>query len=153
MDRQLRTDSCLIIKLKTPNWFYVVSSTVDPLHVRGNCAANLEDRTIRFSLHENKSQLSQLSQKKKVILLCPPDWLNSHDVHGVYSWKKLIISNSQEDGFSLQYKRTSGLWDTSVDFLPRDVAQEISCDNETGNVQRVTQIQLKEVKFLEHTFT
>ena len=71
-------------------------------------------------------------------------------MQGVYSWKKLIISNSQEDGFSLG---TSGLWDTSVDFLPRDVAQEISCDNETGTVERVTQIQLKEVKFLEHTFT
>ena len=46
---------------------------IDPLHVCGN-AANLEDRTIRFFL-----------QKRNFLLFCPPDWLHSHDVQGVYS--------------------------------------------------------------------
>ena len=34
------------------------------------------------------------SQKKKIILFCPPDWLHSHDMQGVYfDWlKNLSVS-------------------------------------------------------------
>ena len=70
---------------------------IDPLHVRGN-AANLEDRTIRFFY----MRIDLNSQKRKFLLFCPPEWLHSHDVRGVYKglcyrvftqyYNKIVIS-------------------------------------------------------------
>ena len=45
--------------------------TTDPLHV-GENAANLGGTTIRSQFPET------------FYLVCPPDWLHSHDVQGVY---------------------------------------------------------------------
>ena len=49
------------------------------MHVRGN-AANLENRTIRLFY----MRIDLNSQERKFLLFCPPDWLYSYDVQGVY---------------------------------------------------------------------
>ena len=53
---------------------------IDPLHIHGNAANDLEDRTIRIF----NMRIDLNSQKRKFLLFCPPDWLHSHDVQGVY---------------------------------------------------------------------
>ena len=53
---------------------------IDPLHVCGN-VANLEDRTIIFILHENRSQFLE----EKIYFVLSSRLAASHDVQGVYS--------------------------------------------------------------------
>ena len=57
---------------------HVLIGPINPLHVRGN-AANLEDKTRYFYM-----RIDLNSQKRKYLLFCPPDWLHSYDVQGVY---------------------------------------------------------------------
>ena len=76
----IREDKKHTQNIKRMAEIYAIYAILDPLHVCGN-AANLEDRTIRFFY----MRIDLNSQKRKFILFCPPDWLHSHDVQGVYS--------------------------------------------------------------------
>ena len=93
--------------LEVSRWSTAPETPADKTSVTGNCsvnifainenrplarlwkcsAANLEDSTIRFFLH---MRIDLNSQKRKFLLFCPPDWLHSHYVQGVYFDAKLM---------------------------------------------------------------
>ena len=60
---------------------------IDPLHVRGR-QSNIYFFYMRIDLN---------SQKRTFLLFCPPDWLHSHDVQGVYRKTQKVKEDSWMD--------------------------------------------------------